>query len=101
MKNPKNHIIPIPQTSENTSNKGSTLLLPRKSYGPLCLRILDDFRKHFNLPKYLKVPEDGIQTHIALSRIFDMMVTAMGEEKRLELLQDIEDSKRSLPPSCL
>lgn len=72
------------------------LTLPKK-YGPMCLKILREFIAYHNLSKDLPLPESGLSTEEALSRIFDVMLYSMGEEKRNEFLQDVNEYSKSLP----
>lgn len=73
------------------------LRLPEKEYQPFFLKIVQDFIKHHNLPSDLPMPEGNIQIHLALSMILDVMVRSMGDEKRKEILKELEDYKLSVP----
>jgi len=72
------------------------LTLPKK-YGPMCLKILHEFITHHKLSKNLPLPESSSSTEEALSRIFDVMLHSMGEEKRNEVLDDVSNYSMSLP----
>lgn len=81
-----------------TSVSDKKLILPRVEYGPFCLKILNDFINHHKLSKNLPVPSNGITNHEALSRIFDIMIHSMGDEKRQEILKDLEEYNKGIPP---
>ena len=69
----------------------SVLKLPEKGYGPLCLKILHDFIEHFKLDPSLERPVTGLQTHEALSRIFNIILHSMGDEKRQNVLRELSE----------
>lgn len=69
----------------------SVLKLPEKGYGPICLKILNDFIEHYNLDPKLERPITGLQTHEALSRIFDIILHSMGDEKRQNVLRELSE----------
>lgn len=69
------------------------LILPEKNYGPICSKIFAFFREHFSLPEDMLVPEPGLKMHLSLSRIVDMMVSAMGPEIRSNIVKELEDYK--------
>lgn len=69
------------------------LILPEKNYGPICSKIFAFFREHFSLPEDMLVPEPGLKMHLSLSRIIDMMVSAMGQEIRSHIVKEIEEYK--------
>ena len=74
-----------------------SLKLPSGNYGPYCLKILHDFIEHHKLQEDLPLPSPGISTHDALSRIFDIMLHSMGEEKRAECLKNLDEYNMGLP----
>lgn len=76
-----------------------TLRLPRISYGPICLKILDDFIKHHNLPDLPK-PQPNNTVDDALSKIFDIILHSLGDEKRDAILKEVEEYCQSIPPSA-
>ena len=77
-----------------------SLKLPKHNYGPFCLKILSEFIAHHNIQKGLPIPCPGLSLEDSLSRIFDIMLHSMGEQKRLEILEDLEKYNMSLP-ACL
>lgn len=79
---------------------GRKLILPREQYGPFCLRILNEFKKHFNLPEDLEIPKPELKIHMSLSRIFDIMVHAMGDDIRNIILKELDEYVMSLPAHC-
>jgi hypothetical protein len=82
-----------------SEKKPKRLMLPSKQYGPLCSKILKDFILHNSLPDDLLLPETGLTTHAALSRIFDVLLHSMGKEKREAILLEVEEYVSSLPPA--
>jgi hypothetical protein len=83
----------LPQIPSSTI----VLKLPSKDYGPFCLKVLNDFIEHHNLPKDLPMPCAGLTTHEALSRIFDVILYSLGEEKRQEILSNLNEYKMGIP----
>ena len=79
------------------SDKKRPLLLPSINYGPICLKILKEFVEHHDLPKDLPVPEMYIPMHKSLSRIFDIIIHSMGDEKRQKILDDLDKYKMDMP----
>jgi hypothetical protein len=73
------------------------LKLPSSNYGAFCCKILIDFMKHHNIQTHLPVPNHTDKNIDALSKIIDIMVETMGEEKRKEILADLNKYKISLP----
>lgn len=69
----------------------SVLKLPQKGYGPICLKILNDFIEHNKLDPKLERPVTGLQTHEALSRIFDIILHSMGDEIRQNVLLELSE----------
>ena len=76
------------------------LKLPSGNYGPFCMKIIQEFIVHHNLPTNLPVPVAGVHNHVALSRIFDIMLHSMGQEKREAVLRDLDEYNMSVP-ACL
>src|SRR5665213_1835713 len=85
-------------SSMNAVQKSRLLHLPKKAYGPFCLKILCDFIEHHNLAKDLLMPEPNLVIEESLSRIFDVMLHSMGEEKRLDSLKELDKYIASLTP---
>jgi len=83
----------LPQIPSSTI----VLKLPSKDYGPFCNKILTDFIEHHNLPKDLAMPSVGLSTGEALSRIFDIILHSMGEQKRNEALEKLKEYNMSIP----
>lgn len=75
------------------------LVLPKKNYGPACMRILREFIKHHKLNKNLPVPSMHMTIEESLSRIFDIMLHTMGNAKRTEIIKAIDEYVESLPPT--
>src|SRR5271154_4995315 len=73
------------------------LKLPRSNYGPYCLKILHDFIEHHKLKEDLPLPIPGLSNHEALSRIFDIMLHSLGEEKRTEYLKNLDEYNIGIP----
>lgn len=71
-------------------NERRALKLPKAKYGPLCLRLMQEFIKHHNLPEDLPVPCPGLTNHESLARIFDILLHSLGKEKRDELLKECD-----------
>lgn len=78
--------------------KNRLLNLPGHSYGPFCLKVLSDFVAHHNLPQGMLMPVPGLTTQQALSRIFDIILHSLGEEKRLQALTELDEYIAGLPP---
>lgn len=73
--------------------------LPRVCYGPMCLKILKEFMEHHKISE-MPTPQPKDSTDMALSKIFDIMICSMGEEKRDAILKDAEEYLYSVPPSA-
>lgn len=71
------------------------LLLPERGYGPICNRLLKEFISHHKLPR-CSIPEGKCSVHEGISRIVDIMLHSMGKEKRLKLIKETEEYKKSL-----
>lgn len=89
----------VSQKVSSLNNIPSTrsLNLPSGDYGPFCMKILKEFIDYHELPKNLPVPEKGLSTHVALSRIFDIMLHSMGSEKREEILSNLGEYNMGIP----
>ncbi len=74
-----------------------SLQLPSIKYGPFCMKILQEFITHHNLSKDLPLPTSGLSTHVALSRIFDVILYSMGEEKREEIMKELDQYNMEIP----
>lgn len=75
-------------------------MLPKTCYGTICIKILKDFIEHHNLPSNLPLPENGDYAHIALQKIFSIMLLTLDEEKRKEIKEDAKKYYQNLPPSA-
>lgn len=73
------------------------LKLPKKYYGPFCLKFLHEFIDYHKLPKNLELPDQGELSYLALSKIFDVMLHSMGPEKRQEILSELNRYKMDIP----
>lgn len=93
---------PVEMSSQKVANLNSFpssksgLKLPSHDYGPFCMRILHEFMEHHKIPE-MPLPHSGISTHEALSRIFDIMLCSMGEEKRSEILKNLNEYNMGIP----
>ena len=72
------------------------LKLPSVGYGPFCMKILQEFISHNNLSNDLPLPNVGDKTHDALSKIFDIILHSMGEEKRNQILLRLDEYNMSV-----
>lgn len=92
----KNTIKSVTDKIEQLNQVSSmrSLVLPKK-YGPFCMKILHDFIDHHKLCKDLPKPEPGLLIHLSMSRIFDVMLHSMGEEKRNNILKEVEDYNKN------
>lgn len=79
-----------------TVNTTQLLSLPEQQYQPFFLKVMHDFIAHNNLPKDLQLPSGNMRLSQALSVILDVIVRSMGEEKHREIIQELEEYKRSL-----
>jgi hypothetical protein len=80
------------------SEPTKTFRLPRVCYGPMCLKVLKEFMEYHNIPD-MPIPQPKDSNDKALSKIFDIMICSMGEEKREAILKDAEEYLYSIPPS--
>lgn len=100
MKNSEDEVLNVSQKVQKLQQIPSStivLKLPSKDYGPFCNKILTDFIEHHNLSKDLAMPCAGLTTTEALSRIFDIVLHSMGEEKRNEALEKLKEYNMSIP----
>ena len=79
----------------NKLELSDSMILPETSYGPFCNRIMQEFIEYHHLPD-LPLPGPCLPPHIILSRIYDAMLLSMGQEKRNELLIELEEYKKGL-----
>lgn len=77
-------------------DKKRSLRLPKANYGSFCLKILHDFMKLHNLVD-LPTPVSGSSNQESLSRIFDIILHSMGQEKREEILKNLDEYMMDLP----
>jgi hypothetical protein len=75
----------------NNLKKKRLFNLPSTNYGPICLKILHDFIEHHKIIADLPMPTSGLKTHEALSRIFDIIIHSMGNEKQEEYLKNLDE----------
>lgn len=96
---PNDTVEEVSQKIEKLNNLPSMKLftLPERGYGPFCLKILFDFVEFHNLPKGMLMPVPGLTNVQALSRIFDIILHSMGEEKRLQAISELEEYIKGLP----
>lgn len=85
----------IETTPSTLSEK--VLRLPNNKYQPFFLKVVNDFISHHKLPQGLQMPSGNLKLHLALSLILDVMVRSMGEAKRDEIIQELEEYKLGLP----
>ena len=81
----------IVSLNPNTNLTKSVLNLPEKGYGPICLRILNEFIEVNNLDKSLELPVTGLKTHVALGRVFNIILHSMGDERRQNVLRELSE----------
>lgn len=74
-------------------NNERLLELPKERYGPICNKILDEFMTYHKLPAHLKLPENNLTIQSALSRIFDIIIHTFPDEKRIALLNEVDEYK--------
>jgi hypothetical protein len=72
-------------------------MLPEKRYQPFFLKVLHDFIAHHNLSQDLEKPQGNMKIHKALSCVLDIMSHSMGEEKRDNLLKELDQYIQGLP----
>lgn len=75
------------------------LKLPIADYGPMCGRILHEFCLYHNLSADLPVPSVGLPISVSLSRIFDIMLHSMGQEKRDQMIRESNEYLMQIPAS--
>lgn len=71
--------------------------LPKTRYEPFFLKAMSDFIAFHKLPKDIPVPQGHIMPHKLLSYILDLMAHSMGDEKREQLVNELNDYKQGLP----
>ncbi len=84
-------------SDEKPKDDFNSFMLPKSCYGPICLKILDEFIEHHHLPKDVARPNTADLVHCALSKIFNIMALSMGPEKRQEVLKDLQEYSMTLP----
>lgn len=57
---------------------------------------MNDFIIHNDLPKDLPLPKGNMSLDCALSLILDIIVRSMGDQKRDEIIKELEEYKESL-----
>lgn len=82
-----------------SESKVPSLKLPKIGYGPMCNKILKEFAEHFKIEEHLIFPEGKDNAAQCLSKIFDLILHSLGEEKRKELLADSLKYYYDVPPS--
>lgn len=82
-----------------TENNKPVLKLPRISYGPICLKILNEFIEHHKFVPYVQLPQPKEKAHEFLAKLFDLMLHSMGEEKRKQAIKEADAYYNDLPPS--
>ncbi len=81
---------PIPKTNRK-------LVLPKSHYGPFCNRILKEFIDKHKLDDTLPLPGEGDTNSGALSKIFDLIIHSLGEEKRQQILKECDEYVMGIP----
>lgn len=77
------------------------LVLPKSNYGQICNELLVDFIiSHGISVSLLHLPELNDKPHIALEKIFTIMIASMKKRDRIKAINKAEDYFKSLPPSC-
>jgi hypothetical protein len=87
---------PVQQCSDkivylNPTNINRSLTLPCENYQPFFLKVMHDFIAHHNLPKDLPLPQGNLKMNVCFSRILDVMIHSMGEEKREAILKELNE----------
>ena len=78
------------------TEKIKDLILPRSHFTPFILKFTEDFINHHGLlPHVINWDVDGI--HLIFSNFLDLMARSMGDEKRKEILKELDEYKMSLP----
>lgn len=78
-------------------SKKKTLILPKLHYGPFFLKILKEFIEFHKLPSNLYLPDNFTPSDVVLSRILDIMVHTFGNERREEILKELDEFNMTLP----
>jgi len=75
------------------------LILPEKRYQPFFVKVMIDFIEHHGIvmDKSNCLPDGSMKIHLALSRILDVMVHSMGENKRSEIMKELDEYKKEIP----
>lgn len=73
------------------------LRLPQYSYGPITLKILQEFIEHHKLSSDLKRPDNADTIESAISKILNIMISSMGNEKKDQIIQEVLEYNSSLP----
>lgn len=79
------------------ANSTKQLMLPKKSYEPFLLKIMNDFRTHHNIEDTIPPPSAGVLIHVVFSYIASLMAQSMGQEKYDALVKECEEYKQGLP----
>ena len=79
------------------SSLSTPLILPKKMYEPFFMKVMCEFRNHHKIPDDTPPPSGIIAPHKLLSYILDVMTKSMGEEKRNDLLVELNHFKEDLP----
>lgn len=79
------------------NSEKSEFKLPRLGYQPFFVKAMQDFISHHNLPKHLTIPAGNMHISDVFSYILDIMAHSMGDEKRKNLIKELEEYNPSLP----
>lgn len=71
--------------------------LPREHYQSFILKFMKDFVDHHNLHPHVVRIEGNMHLSQALSQIIDVMARSMGEERRKEILKELDEYNMSIP----
>lgn len=78
------------------TEKIKDLILPKAHFTPFILKFTEDFIDHHGLsPCVVNWEVNGI--HLVFSKFIDLMARSMGDEKRKEILKELDEYKMSLP----
>jgi hypothetical protein len=61
------------------------------------MKVMNDFQKFHNIPDDVPPPQGNMMPHKLLSYIVDLMAYSMGEEKRNDLMRELNEYKEGLP----
>jgi hypothetical protein len=81
----------------NLQSPKNELRLPKHRWQPFFVKVLSDFIDFHNLPKDLPMPEGALRLEVCMSRVLDIMLHSMGNEKREKILKELELYKEGLP----